>query len=96
VTQQRAPVSTRLWITPESFEEPGAENPVGTLEMIRGGFGVGVLPDSMVENDIRSGRLVVIPGPKTPLTNRIAIAQLGDRLPDATQKKFVSVMKGYF
>lgn len=71
-------------------------HPEGISIMVKKGWGLSVLPKQFIEKDIQSGKVVVIQGPRPVLSNTISISQLGARLPDLAQKKFVTEMKRYF
>lgn len=52
--------------------------------MVRAGIGVALVSESAVAEDVRRGRLVVVPDPRTPLIRRLGVLHRGlSRLPPA-------------
>lgn len=76
-----APVS-RMWIHQHFGKSKidlnvifAAESVRAVLAAVKGGLGLAVVPEQMVENEVRAGQLKIIPGAGRDLVNQITLAR---------------------
>lgn len=96
-----APVA-KMWIKHHFGKVPhelsasfSAESVRAVIRAIKGGLGVGVVPEHLVETDLKSGRLKLISAPGRDLFNQISLARRLERSPTMREKRFVEFYKEF-
>lgn len=96
-----APVS-KMWIRHHFGKVPyelnvifSAESVRAVIKAIQGGLGVGVVPEHLIESDLKSGRLKVLTAPGSDLINAIALTRRLGRSPSAKEKCFIEFYRNY-
>ncbi|WP_413291000.1 LysR family transcriptional regulator [Bdellovibrio sp. HCB337] len=96
-----APV-TKMWFRHQFGKTPTNLNIVFSAESVRaviaaakGGLGLAVVPEHMIEKDIESGRLKVISGAGRSLINQIVLARRLEKPTTAREKEFIDFYKNY-
>jgi len=69
-----------------------ADSVRGVLKGVQLGFGLGVLPFLLIEDEIKKGKLKVLDTQKKPLVNGIVLAQSADRIPNHLEKTFADFL----
>lgn len=90
-----APVA-KMWFKHHFRKVPSAlalslsvESVHGVLTAIRGDLGLGVVPEQIVADELRRGRMVKIDGPKAPFVNKIMTAQAAGKSPSLAERLFI-------
>lgn len=65
------------------------ESVQAVLAAVEHGMGLGLLPNTAVAQGVRRGRLVAITTRRRPMTHRIALARLLDKIPSRVERAFV-------
>lgn len=70
-----------------------AESVRAVIRAIQGGLGAGVVPEQMIEDDLRSGRLKLINAGDRDFINKISLARRLGRPTTAREKEFIEFYK---
>lgn len=96
-----APVS-KMWIRHHFGKTPhdlklifSAESVRAVIKAIQGGLGVGVVPEHLIEADVKAGRLKILTAPGNDLVNAMTLTRRLGKPATAREKSFVEFYRDY-
>ncbi len=100
ISYQKSSLTLRNWFKHHFNKFPIGLNRVLTVDSheavitgIRMNLGMGVIASHIVRSDIRKGRIIPIKTKEKDVMNSIALVQLQDKVPNLTEKTFISFLK---
>lgn len=81
--------------TPQLKTSMIVESVRGVIAGIRQHLGLGIVPSHLITQEIDLGSIVVIRPPTRELINQISLVRLLDKVPNLTEKEFITFFQGY-